>query len=83
MTCTQCQTREMGTLGRFDLCCTNCCADLVLQAYPSKPLAERMLAAIAYRRDRPPRAEILECVKQKLAKPRSAMTKSPLASNGG
>lgn len=83
MTCAHCQARETGTLGHFDLYCTSCCADLVLQGYPSKQLAERMLAAIAYRKDRPPRAEILECVKQKLAKRPLATTKSPLASKGG
>jgi len=69
MTCLSCQAREHDRWsGRFNFLCTNCCADLVLTAKPSKRLAESMLAAIAYRRDAPPREEILACVRQKLEK---------------
>lgn len=56
--------------GRFNLSCMSCCAALVLSTYPSKQRAESMLAAIARHRDAPPRAEILESVRQSLERRR-------------
>lgn len=50
--------------------CMSCCAALVVSTYPSKSRAEAMLAAIARHRDAPPRAEILESVRQSLERRR-------------
>ena len=68
--CTQANTTKHS--GRYDLRCLECCARLVISAHPDKRQAAGMLAAIARFKEAPGREQILECVRQCLAKRHSA-----------
>jgi hypothetical protein len=69
MTCKTCEIATDKKLsGLFDLRCLECCARLVISAHPDKRQAGAMLAAIARFKGAPGREQILECVRQCLAK---------------
>lgn len=79
MTCQQCESsRQRPHSGAYSFKCVACCCRLVLSAYPSKPHAAAMLAAIERFPGNPGRAKVLECVAQELTKRRSAGPKSSL-----
>lgn len=77
MTCTSCQARQTNLAsGLYSLACEECCAALVLSAYPSKRLATTMLAAIERFKGNPGRARVLACVAQKLERHRLVLQRS-------
>jgi len=75
--CPACESAAKKPLsGIYRFTCVQCCARLVLSAHPDKRQASAMLAAIARFRESPSRADVLECVRQHLTKPPSALKKS-------
>jgi hypothetical protein len=73
MTCDACQKHQDNPLsGAYRFACLACCTRLVLSAYPSKPHAASMLAAIERFTGNPGRERILEAVRQKLAREQAA-----------
>ncbi|GAA4401174.1 hypothetical protein GCM10023089_02410 [Quisquiliibacterium transsilvanicum] len=77
MTCPACiQSSERPHCGAYRFQCLECCARLVLSAYPSKPHAAGMLAAIERFPGNPGRARVLESVRLGLEKRRSATPRS-------
>jgi hypothetical protein len=77
MTCRACQqTQERPTCGAYRFQCLDCCTRLVLSAYPSKPHAAAMLAAIERFPGNPGRARVLASVRHGLEKRRSAGPRS-------
>jgi hypothetical protein len=78
--CDACQKHQDNPLsGAYRFACLACCTRLVLSAYPSKPHAASMLAAIERFGGNPGRERILECVGQELTKRRSPGPKSTTA----
>lgn len=70
MTCEACTLHSLNPhAGRYHFACVHCCARLVQNTHPSKPLAAAMLAAIARHPGAPGRAAILACVRRSPAKP--------------
>jgi hypothetical protein len=69
-----CKSRESSEQrphsGAYNLTCPACCTRLVLSAYPSKPHAAAMLAAIERQPGNPGREQVLESVRQALEKRR-------------
>lgn len=83
MTCPHCQSyAEQPHYGGYQATCVQCCARLVMSAYPSKLHAMAMLAAIARFRDAPGRDEILACVRRLMEKRRLVPPKCGTESNG-
>ena len=76
-TCPACEKASANPLsGMYHFKCLHCCARLVLSAHPDKRQASAMLGAILRFRESPSRADVLECVRQHLTKPPSALKKS-------
>ena len=76
MTCSACQqTQERPHCGAYRFQCLDCCTRLVLSAYPSKPHAAAMLAAIERFPGNPGRERVLESVRHGLAKSDSVTPK--------
>lgn len=70
--CKQCEKTKINPLaGVYSFACLECCTRLVLSAYPSKPHAAYMLAAIERFRGNPGRDKVLESVRLGLEKRRS------------
>ena len=63
--------------------CLACCTRLVLSAYPSKPHAAAMLAAIERFPENPGRERVLESVARGLEKRRSVTPNSSTESRKG
>ncbi len=69
MTCKNCKISETSPRwGGYDRRCLHCCARLVMSAHPDKKLAASMLAAIQRVPGSPGRAQVLECVSQRIGK---------------
>lgn len=76
MKCSACMRSEKRpACGAYRLQCMACCTRLVLSAYPSKTQAAVMLEAIARFPGNPGREQVLECVRQELARRHSAPPK--------
>lgn len=61
-------SRERPRSGAYNFRCLDCCARLVLSAYPDKRRAGAMLEAIQRCPGNPGRERVLACVSQTLAK---------------
>lgn len=69
MTCQACKSSaERPNTGAYNFRCLECCTRLVLSAYPSKPHAAAMLAAIDRFKENPGREQVLACVRRALGK---------------
>lgn len=76
MTCPACAaSKERPHCGAYRFQCLECCTRLVLSAYPSKPHAAAMLAAIERFPGNPGRARVLASVRLGLAKSGSVTPK--------
>jgi hypothetical protein len=77
MTCKACLlVQKRPHCGAYQLQCLDCCTRLVMGAYPSKPHAAAMLAAIERFQGNPGRVRVLESVRLGLEKRRSVTQKS-------
>ena len=84
MTCSACDlSQERPHCGAYRFQCLECCTRLVLSAYPSKPHAAAMLAAIERFPGNPGRERVLESVARGLGKSRSVTPKSSTESGKG
>lgn len=84
MTCKCCiQTQQRPLCGAYNFACLECCTRLVLSAYPSKPHAAAILAAIERFPGNPGRARVLASVRLGLAKSGSVTPKSSTESGKG
>lgn len=84
MTCKACQlAQDRPHCGAYHFACLDCCTRLVLSAYPSKPHAAAMLAAIERFPGNPGRARVLESVRLGLARSDLATRKSSMDSEKG
>lgn len=79
MTCKQCESsKQRPHSGAYSFKCVDCCCRLVLSTKPDKQKAAAMLAAIERFPGNPGRERILECVRQTLTKPHSAIQSAGL-----
>lgn len=73
MTCAACQSAtQYRHSGLYHLDCLECCARLVLSAYPSKPHASAMLAAIERFPSSPSRERVLKRVSERMEQDKPA-----------
>ena len=49
--------------GVYDLSCLDCCARLVMSAYPDRPLARALMASVERHKGAPAKADVVEAIK--------------------